>query len=256
VIETSHKNLQAWVKLDTPAGPEVRREVARNLAAEYDADPNCAAAKHYGRLAGYTNRKPDHVTTKGYPFVLCRQSSGDTASGSSELVRRARGTLERLDQDIQRMSDQIPERRHGKRADLAGWYTDMIDNLRGEYGQTIDLSRADWMFCVSALDRGYDATDVASALYKSDLIERKRGHQEKYIETTVSKAEAWIDMKDLYPGAKYDDVKDIVAQEAEKRRESIRLIEGKRDLYDIRSKKKEKNAREQEFDSSRSGPKM
>uniref|UniRef100_UPI003D3632D6 DNA-primase RepB domain-containing protein n=1 Tax=Salmonella sp. CQ23WZ0172SAL TaxID=3417702 RepID=UPI003D3632D6 len=39
VVETSPKNYQAWVKVADAAGGELRGQIARTLASEYDADP-------------------------------------------------------------------------------------------------------------------------------------------------------------------------------------------------------------------------
>ncbi|HCJ6249386.1 TPA: MobA/MobL family protein, partial [Escherichia coli] len=73
VVETSPKNYQAWVKVADAAGGELRGQIARTLASEYDADPASADSRHYGRLAGFTNRKDKHTTRAGYqPWVLLR----------------------------------------------------------------------------------------------------------------------------------------------------------------------------------------
>ncbi|MEC6838644.1 DNA-primase RepB domain-containing protein, partial [Salmonella enterica] len=66
VVETSPKNYQAWVKVADAAGGELRGQIARTLASEYDADPASADSRHYGRLAGFTNRKDKHTTRAGY----------------------------------------------------------------------------------------------------------------------------------------------------------------------------------------------
>ncbi|MDE7981772.1 DNA-primase RepB domain-containing protein, partial [Escherichia coli] len=40
-----------------------------------------ADSRHYGRLAGFTNRKDKHTTRAGYqPWVLLRESKGKTAT--------------------------------------------------------------------------------------------------------------------------------------------------------------------------------
>ncbi|WP_342343262.1 DNA-primase RepB domain-containing protein [Salmonella enterica] len=41
-METSPKNYQAWVKVADAAGGELRGQIARTLASEYDADPASA----------------------------------------------------------------------------------------------------------------------------------------------------------------------------------------------------------------------
>ncbi|MDW3170811.1 DNA-primase RepB domain-containing protein, partial [Vibrio sp. Y184] len=90
VVETSPKNYQAWVKVADAAGGELRGQIARTLASEYDADPASADSRHYGRLAGFTNRKDKHTTRTGYqPWVLLRESKGKTATAGPELMQQA-----------------------------------------------------------------------------------------------------------------------------------------------------------------------
>lgn len=90
VVETSPKNYQAWVKVADAAGGELRGQIARTLASEYDADPASADSRHYGRLAGFTNRKDKHTTRAGYqPWVLLRESKGKTATGARRWTSTA-----------------------------------------------------------------------------------------------------------------------------------------------------------------------
>ena len=68
-IETSPGNYQAWVKLsDKPLSADVRRVAAQALAKHYDGDPNSADSRHYGRLAGFTNQKPQHAKDGRQPM--------------------------------------------------------------------------------------------------------------------------------------------------------------------------------------------
>lgn len=95
VVETSPKNYQAWVKVADAAGGELRGQIARTLASEYDADPASADSRHYGRLAGFTNRKDKHTTRAGYqPWVLLRESKGKTATDGPALVQQAGQQIE------------------------------------------------------------------------------------------------------------------------------------------------------------------
>lgn len=95
VVETSPKNYQAWVKVADAAGGELRGQIARTLASEYDADPASADSRHYGRLAGFTNRKDKHTTRAGYqPWVLLRESKGKTATAGPALVQQAGQQIE------------------------------------------------------------------------------------------------------------------------------------------------------------------
>ncbi|WP_416381192.1 DNA-primase RepB domain-containing protein [Klebsiella pneumoniae] len=103
IVETSPKNYQAWVKVaqDAPAGH--RGVIARKLAREYDADPASADSRHYGRLAGFTNRKDKHTTRTGYqPWVLLRESKGKTATAGPELMQQAGQVLDSIKRQQER----------------------------------------------------------------------------------------------------------------------------------------------------------
>ena len=92
VIETSADNFQAWIKLSGEEVPAaVRGEVAKRLAKTYGADPASAGARHYGRLAGFTNRKEKYVDPSSgrRPWVLCRESGGRQAAIGPDLARQA-----------------------------------------------------------------------------------------------------------------------------------------------------------------------
>ncbi len=71
VNETSPGNYQAWVSDPGVAGrPDASRRFAEDLAAIYDGDKNAARWSQPGRLAGFTNRKPKHLTREGkFPYV-------------------------------------------------------------------------------------------------------------------------------------------------------------------------------------------
>ena len=85
-VQTSPGNYQAWIKLDDDMPADVRREVARHRAREYGGDPNSADSAHYGRLAGFTNRKPEHIDAAGRsPFVLLDSYNGRPASGAARM---------------------------------------------------------------------------------------------------------------------------------------------------------------------------
>lgn len=76
VCETSPKNLQAWIDFGPEPMPlQERKVLAVWLAGFVDGDMGSADGQHYGRLAGFTNRKPKHFGSGrngGFPFVLCQ----------------------------------------------------------------------------------------------------------------------------------------------------------------------------------------
>ena len=75
---------------DHPLSPEVATTASKGLAAHFQADPNSADWRHFGRLSGFTNRKPEHITSTGMnPWVLCHEASGQQATRGAELTQRA-----------------------------------------------------------------------------------------------------------------------------------------------------------------------
>ena len=61
---------------------------SKGLAIYFEADPNSADWRHFGRLSGFTNRKPAHTTETGHnPWVLCHEASGQQATRGPEFVQ-------------------------------------------------------------------------------------------------------------------------------------------------------------------------
>jgi RepB DNA-primase from phage plasmid len=71
VVQTSPGRWQAWIRLSPePLRPALATRVAKQLAQIYAADPASADWRHLGRLAGFTNRKPQRRQPDGLaPWV-------------------------------------------------------------------------------------------------------------------------------------------------------------------------------------------
>ena len=88
-IETSPGNYQAWVKMsDKPLSADVRRVTAQALAQHFGGDPNSADSRHYGRLAGLTNQKPEHTRDGRQPYVLAHDCPGKVARAAPAYLER------------------------------------------------------------------------------------------------------------------------------------------------------------------------
>ena len=64
VVETSPGNFQAWLKHPRQLPRELSTMAARKLAEEFGGDRGAADWRHFGRLAGFTNRKPKYMTAR------------------------------------------------------------------------------------------------------------------------------------------------------------------------------------------------
>lgn len=192
VVETSRENYQAWLKIPRETTPDCRAEIARSLAFRYKADPNSANSRHYGRLAGFTNRKSQYASRDGhYPWVLCRRSSGQEAILGSELVRHAVARMKEK-KDARVLSDGLIERGQGQEAEqhklnVSDEYNHEMCRSVKKYGG--DLSRCDFIVALKLATRGHNAEAIARAMAAAspDLSIRKEGREDEYINRTIKK---------------------------------------------------------------------
>jgi RepB DNA-primase from phage plasmid len=69
VVETSPGNFQAWLKHSWTLSNDEGTIVAKILAERFGGDPNSADWRHFGRLAGFTNPKPEYRLPNGlFPY--------------------------------------------------------------------------------------------------------------------------------------------------------------------------------------------
>ena len=89
VLETSPGHLQAWVRLSTsPLEPAVATAASKQLARSYGADLASTDWRHLGRLAGFTNQKPQRLTLGGYaPWVKVVHAHAGLAPRSDALLQ-------------------------------------------------------------------------------------------------------------------------------------------------------------------------
>jgi len=191
IIETSPENYQAWVKVAEEASAAHRGAIARELAREYDADRASAGSHHYGRLAGFTNRKDKHTTRAGYqPWVLCRESSGKSATAGPELMQQAGQVLE----NIERRQEKARRLEGIKAGPKRSYRRDAVDDYRSEMAGLVkrygdDLSKCDFIAAMKLASKGREPDEIAKAMAEASpaIMERKAGHEADYIRRTVQK---------------------------------------------------------------------
>jgi hypothetical protein len=88
VIETSPGHLQAWIRVSlVPLPPALATPISRQLARLYQGDLASADWRHVGRLAGFTNQKPQRRLPSGLPpWVKIRYAAAGLASSRQTLV--------------------------------------------------------------------------------------------------------------------------------------------------------------------------
>ena len=216
VMETSPGNYQAWVRLaDRPLAAGLATAAARELMQRYGGDPASADYKHYGRLAGFTNRKPERARGDGLqPFVKLHESGGRRAARADELLDVAAERLRARERQAQalRAEDARLQARVGGPQDPAragdfsrpGQAEALIDahGLAAEYRQHAerliagypfaDMSRLDYTVLRDLAKRHPRASahDLGQALREGspNVHERKTNDRwlDRYVEKTVT----------------------------------------------------------------------
>lgn len=176
-VETSPGSIQAWIRLGQPVAASTRHEIVRYLVGLYGGDPGAIDPHQSGRLAGFTNRKPQHRTTRGFPFVMLLSAAGKPCADAAELIRFG----ERAVASRPSITTVIP--------DLTA-STDLVVWWRAGYAARpgVDLSDVDWSQTHQALASGYSPEAVAAAL--TEAADRKGKSATDYATRTVGKAVA------------------------------------------------------------------
>ena len=183
VVETSPGNFQAWLKHPRPLSKELSTAAARALAGRFDGDPGAADWRHFGRLSGFTNRKPAHIQSDGmFPFVRLREASGVAYTEGHGFVSQIEARIE----EDRRRRDQLRDAPH---RDCSSASSRSIDSFRANPIYAGDGTRVDLAYSIYALSRGASDTEVETALRSRDLSHKgTEKRQAEYVTRTIRKA--------------------------------------------------------------------
>ena len=187
IVETSPHNYQCWIRLikneqNQTISPELIHRVGHQLAREYESDPN-GAGHRYGRLAGFTNRKPEHEDDGRFPFVKLRYAHPVVAPKGRDYLLAAK-RVQRPRQNIGATSEPIrgPDRSYKERMACI-----LEVNRQQSWARTPDLSRLDSMIVRAMRTEGVSLRVVAEQLLRDSpgIRERKAGHLVDYLWRTL-----------------------------------------------------------------------
>ncbi len=186
VVETSPNNYQAWLKHGQELPKDVSTAAARLCAEKFDADHGSADWRHFGRLAGFTNRKSKYQMEGGhFPFVKLREHSGQEYDHRKELIQQAEDVIAQEHATEQQRREAWQNRpaaqeRHGLKT---------INDFRNDTRYGGDNTRVDLAYATYAVCNGVPSHDIEGALASRDLSHKgtpKR--QQEYIDRTIGKA--------------------------------------------------------------------
>lgn len=205
-IETSKGNYQAWLKLHEPVTAEVRASIQNNISRTYSSDIGSTGRDHYGRLAGFTNRKENH---QDHPYAKVYSASGIGINSdiSKGLVETTQRTLQAQKETLKHEIASAPAITDIQPDTLDAWYEDLHSRFTEKTDGRSDISQSsiDFSIATAMMDRGVDVDSVAEALSRNspDLDNRKPGHTQDYCNRTSLRAEEWSVAKQN--GIEYDD---------------------------------------------------
>jgi hypothetical protein len=185
VVETSPGNYQAWLKHPEQLHKELGTAIARALAKTFGGDLGAADWRHFGRLAGFTNRKAKYRNeeTRLYPFVRVVEAAGSVYPAAKEFLETIRRELEEQRQQRDRRIE-TAARSYKPRGPLRSIATFRSDQKYGGDGTRIDLA-----YSIYALSHDVGRADVAAAIRSRDLSHKgSERRQSDYVARTINKA--------------------------------------------------------------------
>ena len=184
VVETSPGNYQAWLKHPERLPKDLGTAVARALARQFGGDMGAADWRHFGRLAGFTNRKPKYQGPDGlFPFVRVIEATGSTYSEAGRFL----ATVKRQLDEANRV--RAERAAAGFCAPSQNSALKTIDDFRNNPAYCGDETRVDLAYAIYALGHGVSDAEIRNALGRRDLSHKgNQRRQQEYIERTVNKA--------------------------------------------------------------------
>jgi hypothetical protein len=183
-VETSPGNFQAWLKHPERLPKDVGTAAARALAERFDGDRKAADWRHFGRLAGFTNRKPKYQGADGrFPFVRMIEATGTSYPEAGRFLAGIRNEVEETARErAQQAARAFPERRSDSRPKT-------IEEFRSNNAYGGDGTRIDLAYSIYALSHGVSEADVLAALRSRNLSHKGNDRrQNEYLERTIRKA--------------------------------------------------------------------
>ena len=188
VLETSPGNFQAWLHHGQILPKRLSTLAARLLASRFGGDLASADWRHYGRLAGFTNRKDKHRKTDGtFPYVRLHEATGAVYSKAVAFLAEVK-TLYEAEQT------KLPPPAFLRRRSRCRSNLKSIEDFRTKPIYGGDQTRVDLAYAVYALAHGVPENEARNALASRDLThkgDRKRQHE--YIDRTIKKARERIE---------------------------------------------------------------
>lgn len=193
IIQSSPLNYHGWIRISAePLDEQLCTHACKVVSKKYGGDDGAAKWRQFGRLAGFTNRKPKYVDETGkYPYVLLDEAKGALASKSEQLISDAALSLQAAEDErkkrIEIFKSIVPNE---NLTDGERFFVSELSGLLKRYGANLDYSRADWVIVNKMLLRGYcpEAVQVALLEHSLHVVDRSGRSALSYVEITINSA--------------------------------------------------------------------
>lgn len=186
IVETSPGNFQAWLKHTHVLPKPLGTLAAQILADRYGADPSAADWRRFGRLPGFTNRKPKHRNSNGlFPFVRLHFHTGQQFTNAA-----------RFENEVVSLYRAREMERLKKRQSFRPWTGRAVNLCLPRFRASLRYqgrpAAADMAFSIAALASGWSDIQVADAL-SSEYLSRNPSPSRRsdYVRRTIAKALLW-----------------------------------------------------------------
>lgn len=193
VTETSTNKFQAWIKLPQAVEQRVALEISRGLVERFGADKGAIGTDRFGKLPGFTNRKPEREYERNgkilAPFVRLIAATGAVIERGAELIAYAKRIAhEKLNAEVRdvMLSRVRPKAKAVDAVPADQALAQEVERQRARRQGPVDESVLDYIACARLIAQGYDAEDLQTAL--ADASGRKTDPAD-YARRTIEKAQ-------------------------------------------------------------------
>lgn len=192
VVETSPGNFQAWLKHASTLTAEEGTVAAKILAERFGGDPNSADWRHFGRLAGFTNPKPQYRLPNGlFPYSQLK-----FALSKGVIYEKAQEVLSEVER---RLLDQLMEVQRSTEIRIGFQkfprpVSQLLDysHFAKKFAAQGERHKADLTYATYSLQRGVSESVIRDTIRThastSAFVNRSQQDQDAYIDRTVKKA--------------------------------------------------------------------
>jgi hypothetical protein len=183
VLETSPRNFQVWLNHGRTLDRTMSTCAAKELAKRFGGDLSSADWRHFGRLAGFTNRKPERLLQNGLPpFVRLRHSEGSTYDAAHEFLKQVRSIGEKAVAELTTRATYLSTPHETP--------VRPIEEFHGDRRYEGDLHRADMAWALHAASRGLSEEEIRNEILQARDLSKKGciQRQANYAERTAIKA--------------------------------------------------------------------